>query len=194
MAGAPAVFVDRDGTLIREVDFLISLDQMEVLPRVPKSIQLLRRNGFKVVVVTNQSAVARGFLREKDLQQIHHELEDRLAKSGTFLDEIYYCPHHPTEGLDAYRRSCDCRKPNVGMALRAATELNLDLQLSYVVGDRSGDMGLAAGIGARGVLIHSGQREGVHDAVDAANYTAADLWQAAQWIIVDFQRRGDEHR
>lgn len=192
MSGAPAVFVDRDGTLIREVDFLISLDQMEILPWVPESIQLLRANGFKVVVVTNQSAVARGFLRENDLQQIHHELEGRLARSSAFLDAIYYCPHHPTEGVDAYRRSCDCRKPNVGMALQAATELNLDLRSSYVVGDQSGDMGLAAGIGAKGVLIEGHARKGIHGAAGAANYIAKDLWEAARWIIVDFQRKDNE--
>jgi D-glycero-D-manno-heptose 1,7-bisphosphate phosphatase len=194
MSGAPAVFVDRDGTLIREVDFLISLDQMEILPRVPESIQLLRSHGFKVVVVTNQSAVARGFLREKDLQQIHHELEGRLASSSASLDAIYYCPHHPTEGLSSYRRSCDCRKPNVGMALQAATELNLNLHLSYVVGDQSGDMGLAAGIGAKGVLIEGNPGKGIHDAADAVNYVAKDLWDAAQWIIADFQSRNSEQR
>jgi len=194
MAGAPAVFVDRDGTLIREVDFLISLDQMEILPGVAESIQLLRGNGFKVIVVTNQSAVARGFLEEKELQQIHRELEGRLARSSAFLDAIYYCPHHPTEGVDVYRRSCDCRKPNVGMALQAATELNLDLHLSYVVGDQAGDMGLAAGIGATGVLIEGGAAKGISGGSGAANYVAKDLWDAARWIIADLQRRKREPR
>jgi D-glycero-D-manno-heptose 1,7-bisphosphate phosphatase len=194
MGGAPVVFIDRDGTLIRELGYLASLQQIEVLARVPESIRLLRENGFKVIVITNQSAVARGLLQEKDLQRIHHELEERLARSGAFLDGIYYCPHHPTEGINAYRVWCDCRKPNVGMVTRAARELNLDLSRSYVVGDQSTDMELATRIGAKGVLIDDGERKETRGATKRVDCAARDLWEAAQWIMLDFQRRDGPQR
>lgn len=183
------VFVDRDGTLIKEVGYLSRLEQIEVLPRVPEAIQLLRREGLKVAVVTNQSAVARGIITEDNLRQIHKELTAQLARRGAFLDGIYYCPHHPTEGADPYRISCDCRKPNVGLAQRAAEELHLDVSLSYVVGDQSGDMELAARIGAKGVLIKSGDGAGGGQKSAAGILAAKDFWEAAQWVIQDYHAR-----
>ena len=181
----PAVFVDRDGTLIREVGYLSRLEQIEVLPRVPESIQLLRQRGLKVVIITNQSAVARGFITEDELQQIHRELEKQLAKRGAFLDGIYYCPHHPSEGRDPYRIPCVCRKPNVGLAARAATELHLDLSRSYMVGDQPSDMELASRIGARGILINGEERVQREDHGTGALPTVRNLWEAAQWVLED---------
>lgn len=186
--GIPAVFVDRDGTLIREVGYLNCLQQIEVLLRVPEAIQLLHQHGLRVAVITNQSGVARGFLREDELGRIHQELERQLARRGAFLDGIYYCPHHPTEGIDVYRVSCECRKPNVGLAKRAVAELNLDLRRSYVVGDQSIDMELAARIGAKGILISNEKAEGRPQEAETKFLVAKDLWEAAQWIIRDLQQ------
>ncbi|HEX2227887.1 MAG TPA: HAD-IIIA family hydrolase, partial [Candidatus Binatia bacterium] len=101
-----AVFVDRDGTLIRDVGYLHREEQIEVLPQVPEALRLLKQKGYKVVVITNQSAVARGQLTEDALAEIHRELFDRLARSGAEVDGIYYCPHHPTEGLGSYKIHC----------------------------------------------------------------------------------------
>jgi D-glycero-D-manno-heptose 1,7-bisphosphate phosphatase len=190
MSGSPAVFVDRDGTLIREVGYLNCLQQIEVLLRVPEAIQLLHQHELKVVVITNQSGVARGFLSEDKLEQIHQELKSQLLRCGAFLDGIYYCPHHPTEGMDPYRVSCECRKPNVGLAKRAAAELNLDLGRSYVVGDQSIDMELGARIGAKGILIRNEKAEGRPQEAETKFLVVKDLWEAAQWIIRDLQRRG----
>ncbi len=182
----PAVLMDRDGTLIREVGYLSRPEQIEILPRVPEAIQSLRKNGIKVAVITNQSAVARGYLSEENLQEIHNELRRRLASRGAFLNGIYYCPHHPTEGTNPYRTLCDCRKPSVGLAKQAAAELNFDFGRSYVVGDQSTDMVLAARIGAKGVLLKSqvGRNE---QGAESIVMTAKDLWEAAQWIIHDLQ-------
>ena len=183
------VFVDRDGTLIKEVGYLRRLEQIEVLPRVPEAIQLLREQGLKVAVVTNQSAVARGFITEDMLRQIHQELKMQLARRGAYLDGIYYCPHHPTEGMDSYRIPCDCRKPNVGMARRAAADLNLDFSRSYVVGDQSRDMELATRIGAKGILISSGNGVGSEQVPTSGLLAVRDLWEAAQWVIQDLHSR-----
>lgn len=181
----PGVFVDRDGTLIREVGYLSRREQIEVLPRVPEAIRLLRQQGLKVAVITNQSAVARGFITEGELQQIHRELEKRLARDGAFLDGIYYCPHHPTEGKEPYRILCYCRKPNLGLAQRAAGELNLDVARSYVVGDQTSDMELAARLGTKGILIRAENSRTGSQRGGKEFLAVNDLWEAALWVVQD---------
>lgn len=183
------VFVDRDGTLIKEVGYLSRLEQIEVLPGVAEAVQLLRGEGLKVAVVTNQSAVARGLITEEILHQIHEELRRQLAGRDAHLDGIYYCPHHPTEGADPYRISCDCRKPNMGLVQRAAAELYLDVSRSYVVGDQSSDMELAARVGAKGILIKSEDGVGGGQKSACGFLTVRDFWEAAQWIIQDYRAR-----
>src|SRR5207245_9544400 len=106
-----AVFLDRDGTLIRDVGYLSREDQLEILPRVPEAVRLLRAKGFTVVVISNQSAVARGRLVEADLLKINQVLGERIAQSEAPLDGFYYCPHHPTAGIGASRVKCECIKP-----------------------------------------------------------------------------------
>ena len=180
----------------REVGHL--LDQVEVLPGVPEAIQLLCGRGLKVAVITNQSAVGRGLLTEDELRRIHRDLEGRLAASGARVDGFYYCPHHPTEGVGAYRVACDCRKPNVGLAERAAAELMLDLGRSYVVGDQATDMELAMRIGARGIFIQgrspqtadrgpqTEDRGAMGGAGQRSTVVVRDLLEAANWIVQDF--------
>ena len=182
-----AVFLDRDGTIIREVGHLHRRDQVEILPRVPEAIRLLRAQGFCVVVVTNQSAVARGLLTEEELGMIHAELKARLAQEEAHLDGIYYCPHHPTEGNGAYRCACNCRKPNTGMIAKAAADLGLDPSRSYVVGDQVADMELADRVGAKGVRI-ARQVVAGDDSTEPGRPVVADLWQAAEWIVGDFKQ------
>jgi D-glycero-D-manno-heptose 1,7-bisphosphate phosphatase len=175
-----AVFLDRDGTLIRDVGYLRRIDDLEILPKVPEALRLLREQGFKLVMVTNQSAVARGWLTEVELAEIHATLSDELARSGARLDAIYYCPHHPIEGAGVYKRQCTCRKPDSGMVERAAAELGVDPSASYVVGDQKTDVELARRIGATPVFI----RRSASLTGDVRGIAAAgDLWEAAGWII-----------
>jgi D-glycero-D-manno-heptose 1,7-bisphosphate phosphatase len=173
------VFLDRDGTLIRDVGYLRRIDELEILPMVPEALRLLRLQGFKLVVVTNQSAIARGWLSEAELAEIHATLSAELARSGARLDAIYYCPHHPVEGEGGYRWQCTCRKPDSGMIERAAAELGVDPSASYVVGDQQTDVELAQRIGATPVLI---RRAGASTNEARAVATAGDLWEAAGWI------------
>jgi D-glycero-D-manno-heptose 1,7-bisphosphate phosphatase len=184
---APAIFLDRDGTLIRDVGYLYRQDQVEILPRVAEAIRLLRGQGFLLVVVTNQSAVARGRLTEEELGRIHDVLNARLTQDDAHLDGIYYCPHHPTEGVAPYHVTCDCRKPNTGMIVKAVSDLGLDPSSSYVVGDQTSDMELAARIGAKGVLIASRLVVG-GDLPGSKHPVVADLWRAAEWIVGDFKQ------
>ena len=190
MAKDRAVFFDRDGTLIREVGYLYRQEQIEVLPGVPEAIRMARRHGLRVVMVTNQSAVARGFLTENELVQIHEEIQRRLREAEACLDGIYYCPHHPTEGIEPFRLSCSCRKPNPGMVERASSELGLDPCRSYVVGDQISDMALAAQVGAKGILIEGSPLAPTGGSLDNGSPGSGtivsvekDCWAAVQWII-----------
>ena len=191
----PGVFVDRDGTLIRDVGYLNRLGQLELLPGVSEAIKMLKRQELKVAVVTNQSAVARGLLQENDLIKIHLEMKRRLATEGAILDGIYYCPHHPTEGQGPYRRICECRKPKPGLIEKASRELGLDPSRSYVVGDQIIDMQLAVTVGSKGVLIKNGGGESEGRGAPVAGqdtaialYTARDFADAAQWILRDYEK------
>jgi D-glycero-D-manno-heptose 1,7-bisphosphate phosphatase len=183
-----AVFLDRDGTLIREVGYLSRPEQVEILPSVGAALRALRDYGFKLVVVTNQSAVARGRLSESALASIHLLLREKLAAEGAFLDAIYYCPHHPSEGQGDYRIVCNCRKPRTGMVDQAVADLGLSRLVSYVVGDQATDMELAAQVGATGILLHDGPAQ----ATVGEPPVVADLWQAAQWIIAKESRLAEK--
>ncbi|HEX2385457.1 MAG TPA: HAD family hydrolase [Candidatus Binatia bacterium] len=176
------VLLDRDGTLIRDVGYLCRVDQMELLPHAAESVRLLREAGLTIAIVTNQSAVGRGLLDETQLASIHRELEARLAAGGAKVDGIYYCPHHPTEAIGTYRIRCDCRKPQIGMARRAAEDLDLDLSRSYVIGDKESDMKLAEQIGARGILLDG------EPSADTGYFPARDLRQAALLVVDDMKR------
>jgi len=142
-----AIFLDRDDTLIEDPGYLSDPDQVRLLDGVPKALIDLRAMGYKLVVVTNQSAVARGIITEQKLAEIHQRLEQLLAASGARLDRIYYCPYHPDGSIPKYRRESDQRKPNPGMLLRAADEMDIDLQQSWMIGNSPRDIeaGLRAG-------------------------------------------------
>jgi len=178
----PGVLLDRDGTLIRDIGYLTRVEQIELLPHAAEAIRLLSAAGLKIAIVTNQSGVGRGMMDEVELGRIHSEIEKRLAAGGAKVDGIYYCPHHPTKGIGRYLTSCDCRKPGVGMARRAAEDLDLDLRRSYVIGDKESDMELAAGVGACGILLLDGAPPA------SAPYLAAQhIGEAARLVIQDLR-------
>jgi histidinol-phosphate phosphatase family protein len=182
-----AVFLDRDGTINTEVDGVASADKLELLPGAAEAIHTLNHHGYRVVLVTNQPVVAKGFCTEADIQQIHNKLETLLGRDHAFLDRIYYCPHHPEKGFPGERADlkieCNCRKPNPGMVLQAAQDLNIDLAGSWFVGDSSTDMQTAKNAGVRSILLRTGH--GGHD----GKYSAApghifeNLKDAAEWIV-----------
>jgi D-glycero-D-manno-heptose 1,7-bisphosphate phosphatase len=193
----PAVFVDRDGTLNREVDYLRRVDDLRLLPGAAAALRSLTAAGFAVVVVTNQSGVARGLIAPAVLTAIHHALQRRLAAAGGRLAGIYVCPHHPVAGTPPLRRRCRCRKPAPGLVRRAVRELGLDLARSYCVGDSPADLGLAAATGTRGVLVLTGY--GRRTAATLAPETpvahvAANFRAAAEWIIDDARRKPRRRR
>jgi D-glycero-D-manno-heptose 1,7-bisphosphate phosphatase len=182
----PAVFLDRDGTILEEMGYLNHISRFRMLSGVAAAIRGLNTAQLPVVVVTNQSGVARGYFPESLVREVHDRMICELAAEGARVDGVYYCPH---VGAD----ECDCRKPKTGMLERAASELKLDLKKSFVVGDRSGDVELARRAGSRSVLVRTGFGEGevawhANKWTHQPDFVAKDLSQAADWILMEMQR------
>ena len=186
------VFLDRDGTICEEVGYIDSIEQMKLIPRSGEAVRLLNQSGFKVVVITNQAGVARGFLPESRLQQLHAELNRQLREKGAYVDAIYYCPHHPTEGTPPYLLECDCRKPATGLLHRAASDLGLDLPSSYMIGDHFSDVECGQRVGAETVLLLTGHGQDTlakrETWMKPPSYIAADLYEAVQWVLRHSER------
>jgi D-glycero-D-manno-heptose 1,7-bisphosphate phosphatase len=181
-----AVFLDRDGTLIEEVGYLDRPDRVQLYPWSVDAIRALNRAGVRVVMVTNQSGVARGFFTEAVVEQVHGRIADVLAAGGAHLDAYYYCPHHPDGAIPEYARGCDCRKPGRALVDRAVEAFNIDLGRSFAVGDRWFDVGLARTVGAKGVLVRTGYgaREEERPPLGlAADAVVNNLVEAASWIL-----------
>jgi len=186
----PAVFLDRDGTLIEDVGYLDSLSRVAFYPWTVDAIRMLNRAGLPVVVVTNQSGVARGMFDVALVGETHRVIDARLAEGGARVDAYYYCPHHPDGTVAAYARSCDCRKPGRGMIDQAAADLGLDPAQSFVVGDKWSDVELGRVVGARTILVRTGtgaeqeQRplEGL-----SAHAVVDNLAGAVSWILLNPQ-------
>jgi len=183
-----AVFLDRDGTINEEMGYVNHLDRFVLLPRAGQAIRLLNEHGFKAVVVSNQSGVARGYFPESLVDRVHQKMQDLLEMENAYLDGVYYCPHHPTAGDPPYRKKCRCRKPSTGLAEEAIRELNLDCGRSYVIGDRGVDIEFARKIGARGILVLTGYGKGEWEYCrqqwkTRPDRVAVDLYEAVQWLL-----------
>ena len=161
--GLPAVFLDRDGTITEEMGYINHLDRLQVYPWAAEAIRKLNRAERPVIVVTNQSGVARGVFTEDLLHQVHRKVVFELAAQKAKLDAIYYCPHHLNGPLEAYRVKCQCRKPATGMVMDAARRFQIDLASSYMVGDSYRDMQLGFNAGARTILVMTGYGRGEYE-------------------------------
>ena len=185
-AGRRAVFLDRDGTIIEEVGYLDRAERVELYPWSIDAIRAFNRAGLAVVMVTNQSGVARGFFTEAVVDDVHAHMASMLAEGGARIDAYYYCPHHPDGKVAEYARACDCRKPGRGLVDRAVRDLGVDPARSFVVGDRWLDVALARVIGAGGILVRTGygmsvEQKRPHDLT--ADAVVDNLIAAASWIL-----------
>jgi D-glycero-D-manno-heptose 1,7-bisphosphate phosphatase len=185
-AARPAVFLDRDGTVSEEVGYLNHLSRFRLLPGAADAIRRLNEAALPVIVVTNQSGVARGYFPEQLVRDVHERMKAELLEAGARLDGMYYCPHVSSD-------ECACRKPKTGMLEQAARELGLDLKESFVVGDRQSDVELAHCAGARSVLVRTGFGEGelawhAKHWARQPEFVAADLPEAVAWILQEVRR------
>jgi len=174
-----AVFLDRDGTINEEVNYLRQPEDLRLLPGAALAIRRLKEQGWLVIVITNQSGVARGYYTEGDVAAIHARLQADLAQAGSGVDAIYYCPHHP----DA---ACACRKPGTRLFEQAARDFDLDLAASYVVGDKQSDLLPGKRLGCGTILVLTGYGRSELALAEQQgwqpDYVADDLYKAAQWI------------
>lgn len=186
------VFLDRDGTLIEEVGYLDRPERVELYPYAVDAIKALNRARIPVIIVTNQSGVARGFFTSDVVDEVHAHIATLLARGGAHIDAYYFCPHHPDGRVPEYAVRCDCRKPGRGLVDRAARELGIVPEQSFTVGDRWVDVGLARTVGGKGVLVRTGYgyREEVHpqDGL-AADATVNNLVEAVSYILTADETR-----
>ena len=187
----PAIFLDRDGTLIEEAGYLDRLERISVFPWTIDALRVLGRARFRLIVVSNQAGVAKGMFDEAFVRQTHQVLAERFAAGGAVVDGFYYCPHFPEGSVEAYRRACECRKPKPGMLRQAAREHDLDLDRSFLVGDRWSDIEAAQAAGARGVLVKTGHGviEAAHPKPSVEAATVAETLMDAATFILQEQRR-----
>ncbi len=180
------IFLDRDGTLNPDPGYIKSPDQFELFPGVSEALARLKRAGARLIIVTNQSGIARGLLSRKDLDAVHMKLKRLLDGAGVTLDAIYFCPHHPDDG-------CECRKPNRGMIDQAVRECGVTLDHSYLIGDHSRDIELARRVGVRSILVTTGvvspqEAERLKASGPAPAWVASSLADAADWLLSDASR------
>lgn len=155
-----AVFLDRDGTVSTEVGYINHLSRFQLYPYTAPAIRLLNENGWLAILVTNQAGVARGYFQEELVKAVHEHLQKELENQGARLDAIYYCAHHPTVGEPPYRLDCDCRKPKPGLVKRATSDFDIDLENSWMIGDRFSDIELARNAGLNAAFVMSGYGRG----------------------------------
>lgn len=180
--GGKAAFIDRDGVINEERHYVHRIEDFVLLPGVMEGLTLLRDAGYKLVIVTNQAGIARGYYDEAALHRLHDHLRGLLATHGVTLDAIEYCPHHPAGSVDAYAIACECRKPSPGMLLRAAERLDIDLSQSVLIGDKASDIeaGHRAGV-RRAILVTSGHAVSAEERT-RADHVTDDLLAAARYI------------
>jgi D-glycero-D-manno-heptose 1,7-bisphosphate phosphatase len=155
-AGRPAIFLDRDGTINDDVGYLTDLATLYIYPYAADAIRLLRRAGFAIIVVTNQGGIARGLMTESFVRDTHRRIAERLDRAGAFVDDWFYCPHHPESVMEGLGTPCECRKPGIAMPIEAARRHRLDLARSWVIGDHWRDVQMGHAAGMRAVLLRTG--------------------------------------
>jgi histidinol-phosphate phosphatase family protein len=177
--GSKAVFIDRDGTINVNVNYLDDPDNFQMYPTVAKGIKHLQKQGFKIIIITNQSGIARGFFSQEILQKIHEKMLHQLSKEGATVDAIYYCPHHPKD-------NCECRKPRVGLFEKAAEEFNIDMRQSFMIGDRMLDIEAGYKSGCKTILVpenHSKVKEELEASIIKPDYICNDFYSGVLWIV-----------
>lgn len=191
-----AVFLDRDGTLIREVNHLTVPDQIDLLPGVAAAVRSLNRNGTLAVVVTNQPVVARGDITVEGLARVHARFESQLGAEGAYIDGLYFCPHHPDKGFPGevleLKGPCFCRKPEPGLIEQACRDLNIDRRDSWMIGDTTSDIEAGRRAGIRTILLRTGYAGSDAKHAVKPDYICPDLPDAIAWILVghaDMTRR-----
>lgn len=179
-----AVFLDRDGTIVEDVGYMNSPKQIQFIPGAIEAIKKLNEAGYKVVVITNQAGVAKGFITEDMLQTIDKTLQKFILSGGAYLDGLYYCPHHPEHGLYPYKQDCQCRKPKPGLFKKAEQDLNVDLARSWMIGDKATDMEAGKRAGTKTIFVTTGKGKNEIDRLkQKPDHITENLSLAVAWLL-----------
>lgn len=189
MASDPALFLDRDGVINREREYVHRKDEFEFIDGVFEACRAAKDLGYRLVIITNQAGIARGFYSEADFHALTEWMLAQFSEQGIAIDGVYFCPHHPTAGVGGYLRQCECRKPQPGLITRAAQELDIDLRRSALVGDKISDIeaGVRAGVGTC-ILVRSGHAFSEQQGA-VADATVSDLCAAIAYLASE-KRQG----
>lgn len=182
-----AAFIDRDGNLIVETGYMDDVRKVKFYSRSISALKLLKKAGYKIIVVTNQSGVARGYFTEKFVKDTHSHINALLKNHGLKIDGFYYCPHHEKAVRAKYRKDCTCRKPNTGMLKAAARKFKIDLKKSVTMGDKLSDVKLGHNAGAKGILVLTGygrrEKLKIKEKGIMPDFIARDFYSAAGWVV-----------
>ena len=151
-----AIFLDRDGTINVDKDYLYKIEDFQFEPKADEALKILYDLGYILIVVTNQSGIARGYYSEEDVEILHQDLSKILQEKGIEISKFYYCPHHPEKGIGKYKVECQCRKPKTGMLDAAIKDLNIDVENSYMIGDTLADIDAGFNAGLTSILVKTG--------------------------------------
>ncbi|MFW6139997.1 MAG: D-glycero-alpha-D-manno-heptose-1,7-bisphosphate 7-phosphatase [Acidobacteriota bacterium] len=182
-----AVLLDRDGNINKDVGYPNSYKQINIFPYSYEAVRKINKAGFLAIVITNQSGVGRGLIKEGALQEIHEKMKKSFLENDARLDQVYYCPHYIDSSIPEYKKDCRCRKPYPGMALKAAKEFNIDLSKSYMIGDKVEDILFGKNIKASPILVLTGFGKDSRVQLDEMEikpaYVAKNLLDAVNWIL-----------
>lgn len=173
-----AIFLDRDGTIIEEKNYLSDVNQILLLENSVKGLKILQ-DTFLLIIVSNQSGVSRGYFTEKEVNKVNEALLNMLEKQSVHISGVYYCPHYENGVIEKYSINCTCRKPKTGLIDKACLDFAIDLNKSYVIGDKDSDIQLAKNVGCRSILIKNSN----YLNKISPNYVAIDLYDAAKYIL-----------
>jgi D-glycero-D-manno-heptose 1,7-bisphosphate phosphatase len=190
-----AVFLDKDGTLIPDIPYNVDSNKVTLSDGVIEGLQLLQSYGYLLVIVSNQSGIAHGYFTEEQLNRVKEKINSMCSKMGIYLDGFYYCPHHPQGIVEGYNADCDCRKPNPGLLLKAAGDMDIDLADSWMIGDILHDVEAGNRAGCKTILINNGnETEWLPGEKRVPEYFASDLTEAAKYILAANKVRRNEKK
>ncbi len=180
-----AVFLDRDGVITADPPhYAYEKSKLKFIPKADRAIRLLNKNGFMVVVVSNQSGIARGYYSEESAVLFNQVMKERLEEKGARIDAMYYCPHHPEAQVAKYRVNCECRKPKPGMLKKSESDWDIDLRNSFIIGDKETDLETGKAVGCKTILVKTGYGlEELRNKRIDCDYVADDLYEAARYIV-----------
>lgn len=181
-----AVFFDRDGTIIEEKNYLVDINGVKIYDRVAEGLLELKKRGYKLFMVSNQSGVARGYMTIEDVQRINNEINRRLSQDKIMFDDMFFCPHYPTGIIKKYAVQCSCRKPEIGMALMASRIYDLDLNECFMVGDKQTDMNFGIRFKAKGNILVTTGYGGKATDLEGVDYVVDSIYEACRLVCENY--------